>query len=92
MPLTTACRHLKPAGAQAVLSRLELYGDETVLDAGCGSGRVTEELLARLPQGQVVALDSSPSMLEQARERLHPARHRVSFVEADLIRVAPRQP
>ena len=74
---------------KAVLSRLELYGDETVLDAGCGSGRVTEELLARLPQGQVVAVDSSPSMLEQARDRLHLARHRVSFVEADLTELRP---
>jgi trans-aconitate methyltransferase len=56
-----------------VLDRLELAGDETVLDAGCGSGRVTEELLERLPYGRVVALDSSPSMLAQARARLGPA-------------------
>ncbi len=34
-----------------VLSRLELTGDETVIDAGCGSGRVTEALLERLPRG-----------------------------------------
>lgn len=74
---------------RAVVSRLELYGDETVLDAGCGSGRVTEELLGRLPQGRVVALDSSPSMLEQARERLRSANHKVSFVEADLSALEP---
>jgi trans-aconitate 2-methyltransferase len=76
---------------KAVVSRLELYGDETVLDAGCGSGRVTEELLTHLPQGRVVALDSSLSMLEQARERLHFARQRVSFVEADLSTLRPDQ-
>ena len=34
-----------------VLERLELRGDETALDAGCGSGRVTAELLKRLPRG-----------------------------------------
>ena len=55
-----------------VLGRLPLRGDETVLDAGCGSGRVTEQLLARLPAGRVMALDGSPAMIEAARERLAP--------------------
>lgn len=53
-----------------VAGRLDLAGDETVLDAGCGSGRVTEVLLERLPRGRVEALDGSPSMIEQALRRL----------------------
>jgi trans-aconitate 2-methyltransferase len=56
----------------AVLDRLELAGDETVLDAGCGSGRITEELIARLPRGRVIGVDQSPSMIAAARERLGP--------------------
>jgi trans-aconitate 2-methyltransferase len=52
------------------LARLELTGDELVIDAGCGSGRVTEALLERLPRGRVIALDESPSMVEAARRRL----------------------
>jgi trans-aconitate 2-methyltransferase len=56
--------------AREVLDRLPLCGDETVLDAGCGSGRVTRMLLDRLPAGHVVAVDSSPSMVEHARESL----------------------
>ncbi len=72
-----------------VLGRLELAGDETVLDAGCGSGRVTEELLDRLPDGRVVALDASSSMLEEARRRLAPDQERVDFVQADLLDLAP---
>ena len=53
-----------------VLDRLELRGDETVLDAGCGSGRVTAALVERLPAGRVIAVDAAPSMVAQARERL----------------------
>ena len=56
--------------ALSVLDRLPLRGDETVLDAGCGSGRVTQLLLERLPAGHVIAVDSSPSMLEHARKAL----------------------
>jgi trans-aconitate 2-methyltransferase len=55
---------------QAVLDRLELRGDETVLDAGCGSGRVTEALIARLPRGHAIGVDVSASMVTAARERL----------------------
>ncbi len=53
-----------------VLARLELQGDETVLDAGCGSGRVTQALIERLPRGKVIAVDASSSMAQAARERL----------------------
>ena len=57
-----------------MLERLPLRGDETVLDAGCGTGRVTALLLERLPDGHVVAVDSAPSMVEHAREALGRAR------------------
>lgn len=68
----------------AVLDHLELRGDERVLDAGCGSGRVTERLLARLPRGRVVALDGSAAMLDEAARRLAPDLDRVELVHADL--------
>jgi len=40
-----------------VLARISLLGHERVLDAGCGTGRLTRDLLEALPNGQVVALD-----------------------------------
>jgi len=58
------------AWAGEVLDRLELRGDETVLDAGCGGGGVTELLLERLPAGRVVAVDADAAMVAEARERL----------------------
>jgi trans-aconitate 2-methyltransferase len=67
-----------------VLDRLPLRGDETVLDAGCGSGRVTEQLAERLPDGHVIALDASPSMVEAARDRLAGFGDRVAYAVADL--------
>src|ERR671917_1004028 len=72
-----------------VLSRLELDGDETVLDAGCGTGGVTEALAERLPRGRVIAVDGSRSMVEQARERLP---DRVEVREADLLELTVDEP
>jgi trans-aconitate 2-methyltransferase len=68
--------------AAAVLDRLDLNGDETVLDAGCGSGRVTRVLLERLPRGRVIAVDASPDMVARAREEL--AGEAVDVRQADL--------
>ncbi|HEY1451067.1 MAG TPA: methyltransferase domain-containing protein [Solirubrobacteraceae bacterium] len=68
-----------------VLARLELDGDETVLDAGCGSGRITQALIERLPQGRVIAVDASESMVAAARERLPGVDVRVvELLELDL--------
>jgi trans-aconitate 2-methyltransferase len=67
-----------------VLVRLPLAGDERVLDAGCGTGRVTQLLLTRIPRGEVVALDASAAMLNEARKRLATQGDRVRYVHADL--------
>ncbi len=72
-----------------VLERLSLAGAETVLDAGCGSGRVTELLAERLPDGRVIALDGSPAMIDQARVRLARFGDRVEYLVADLGRPLP---
>ncbi|HEV2400325.1 MAG TPA: methyltransferase domain-containing protein [Candidatus Sulfotelmatobacter sp.] len=53
-----------------VLARLRLRGDETVLDAGCGTGRLTVDLLEGLPNGRVTGVDLSQNMLNSAREHL----------------------
>jgi trans-aconitate 2-methyltransferase len=72
-----------------VLDRLDLRGDERVLDAGCGTGRVTAALAERLPRGEVVAVDASPSMVEEARRRLGDA---ADVRVADLTELTLEEP
>ncbi len=59
------------AWASQVLAGLQgIARDATVLDVGCGTGRVTEALLELVPDGRVLAMDASPDMVELARRRL----------------------
>jgi trans-aconitate 2-methyltransferase len=75
--------------AGAVVERLPLRGEETVLDAGCGTGRLTRMLVERLPAGKVIAVDGSAAMVQKAREVLRPQDE--AFV-ADLAALALDQP
>ncbi len=72
-----------------VLERLGLRGEETVLDAGCGSGRITQALIERLPRGRAIAIDESPSMIAAARARLGP---NADLRVADLLELDLEEP
>jgi trans-aconitate 2-methyltransferase len=72
-----------------VLERLQLRGDERAVDAGCGSGRVTAELVERLPRGRVIAVDGSAAMVEKARERLGAS---ADYLVEDLVELELEQP
>jgi len=72
-----------------VLDRLELEGDEYVLDAGCGSGRVTARLLGRVPEGRVLCVDASEQMMEKAREALG---DRADYLVTDLAELEVERP
>jgi len=72
-----------------VLERLPLHGDETVIDAGCGSGRVTRLLLDRLPLGHVIAVDAAPSMTAEARQALD---DRATVITSDLVDLLVDEP
>jgi trans-aconitate 2-methyltransferase len=77
--------------ASPVLDRLRPEGVDVVVDAGCGTGRVTEMLLDRLPGTQVIAVDGSQRMLDEAARRLSAAvdAGRLRFVRADLAKPLP---
>ncbi|MGI8428645.1 MAG: class I SAM-dependent methyltransferase [Solirubrobacteraceae bacterium] len=71
------------------LERLRLTGGEVVLDAGCGSGRVTAELIERVPCGRVYAVDAAPSMVEHARSALG---ERATVLCQDLVELSLPEP
>jgi trans-aconitate 2-methyltransferase len=77
------------AWSAAVIDRLQLRGDETVLDAGCGSGRVTRLLLDRLPRGRVIGVDASPEMVARARTELAGAAADVRVGDLATLRLEP---
>ena len=79
--------------AQQVIDDLELRGDETVLDAGCGSGSVTFDLLERLPHGKVYAVDASAEMIGQLERSLaERGERRVTAIHASLIEFTLPEP
>ncbi len=59
--------------AQELIAKLDLRGDEVILDLGCGTGKATAELARRAPAGRVVGVDSAPSMITLAQQRFLPA-------------------
>jgi trans-aconitate 2-methyltransferase len=73
---------LQAAMAKEVLSLLDLEGNERILDVGCGNGKTTAEIAARVPQGAVVGVDASAGMIGFATEHgaLHP---NLQFAVAD---------
>lgn len=71
------------------LDRLSLRGDEVVVDAGCGSGRVTAVLAERVPRGRVYGVDVAPSMAAHAAEALG---ERATVLCQDLVELSLPEP
>lgn len=64
----------------------QLRGDETVLDIGCGDGKITADISKFVPQGSVIGIDPSHTMLEWARKQYHPTEYpNVSFQEGNFL-------
>ncbi len=69
--------------ALELMEKLDLQGSERLLDIGCGDGKVTVLLAARLPEGQVVGIDSSEEMIALARQTYSHSRHNLRFFPGD---------
>jgi trans-aconitate 2-methyltransferase len=65
----TAYNHistLQEVMAQQEIRRLQLTGDERVLDVGCGDGKVTARIAGLVPRGMVLGVDPSHNMIDFA--------------------------
>jgi len=51
------------AWARELIAKLELRGDERILDVGCGDGKVSAELARAVPDGSVIGIDASSEMI-----------------------------
>lgn len=72
--------------ARSILERLTLRGDEIILDAGCGTGRMAAALAELVPRGRVFAIDASPLMLSYAVETSGTLRNpRIDPIHKDLL-------
>ncbi|RZU41634.1 class I SAM-dependent methyltransferase [Edaphobacter modestus] len=79
---------LQQAMAAEVLSLLDLGDAKSVLDLGCGNGKVTAEIAARLPEGRIVGVDASADMIAFATDHFGPATHpNLRFAVSDIRRI-----
>lgn len=53
-----------------LIARIEWSGEESVLDAGCGSGQLLPYLAEKIPHGRLTCLDRDGGMIEAARQRI----------------------
>jgi trans-aconitate 2-methyltransferase len=69
--------------AQELIAKLNLRGEERILDVGCGDGKVTAELARVVPRGWVTGIDASPQMIDFARKTF--PRDKIPNLEFDIM-------
>ncbi len=78
--------------ARELITKLNLSGHESVLDIGCGDGKVTAEIAGYVPDGSVVGIDSSKEMVSLARESFPEETHpNLSFQVIDAKKLPFRE-
>ena len=59
---------MQQSWARELIAKLELRGDEHVLDVGCGDGKITAEIARAVPCGSATGIDASPQMIGFAQK------------------------
>ena len=76
---------------QRTIAALDLAPTQTLLDAGCGTGRDAQVALKILSAGHLICVDQSSTMLDQCRATIG-ADPRVTILQGDLDRPLPVEP
>jgi ubiquinone/menaquinone biosynthesis C-methylase UbiE len=75
LPITPPIPPCSKAGRAVIAEELKLRGDETILDVGCGDGKITAELARAVPRGFVLGTDASAEMIAFARKTFSPPKN-----------------
>jgi trans-aconitate 2-methyltransferase len=59
--------------AQELIAKLDLKGNEKILDIGCGDGKITSEIASYVPNGSVLGIDNSQEMINFAKSKFSPS-------------------
>jgi trans-aconitate methyltransferase len=74
--------------AEELITKLALKGSESLLDIGCGDGKISAQLARVVKNGHVLGIDSSESMIKRASEQFPPAANpNLSFLQMDATEI-----
>ena len=81
--------HSQQKWARELIAKLNCMGTEDLLDIGCGDGRVTAEIAGQVPDGSVVGIDNSESMIDLAKRYFPvPTHHNLHFMVMDAAKLS----
>jgi trans-aconitate 2-methyltransferase len=72
--------------ARELITRLNLVGDESILDVGCGDGKITAELAEKVRNGFVLGIDASQNMIDYAQSKFAEVRN-LRFQQMDACQI-----
>ena len=78
--------------ARELIAKLNLRGDEKILDVGCGDGKITAEIVRHLPNGFVVGADASVEMISFAKKTFPTKQNpNLKFQICDAREISPKK-
>lgn len=71
-----------------LLEKIQIKGDEYILDLGCGDGKISAILAELAPRGSIIGIDQSENMIRFARKQYKKKYQNLSFFVLDALKLA----